>query len=175
MEQIVNISWRGPFSLKEVESLDDDASDYGLYQIYAHHPVYGRALVYIGKAREQTFAQRIPQHDWGSGSENDPAKVEVYVGRLVGDSTPPLEEWRQQIDAAEKLLVHSHGPAYNTQCIYNAPSEAECGNVRVLNWGACRSVAREVSGIVWTSKGLAFRNQPSYTARVPVLETSMTG
>jgi hypothetical protein len=37
--------------------------DYGLYQIYAHHLVFGSgALVYIGKAQEQTFGVRIAQH-----------------------------------------------------------------------------------------------------------------
>ena len=64
MEQIVNISWRGPFSLKEVESLDDDASDYGLYQIYAHHPVYGRANRVVAMLRWRRPAQPFGHSDF---------------------------------------------------------------------------------------------------------------
>jgi hypothetical protein len=163
MEELINIVWLGPFNLKKICDFNDADSDYGIYQIYGHHPVYGRALAYIGKAREQTFAVRVPQHKWGSGSENDPNQIEVYVGRLVG-TTPDLETWRHQIDLAEKLLIHSHAPAYNTKHIYEAPSASDCAHVRILNWAACRSLAREVSGLMWTSEGTRLRDQPIYRA-----------
>ncbi|MCP4305494.1 MAG: hypothetical protein GY788_11575 [bacterium] len=164
IERPVHLCWEGPFDLIDLPKLSDPETDIGLYQIYAHHPVYGRCLVYIGKAQTQTFGQRIRQEQWDTGSENDPERVEIYVGRLIGRSTPSLSEWHIEIDAAEKLLIHSHAPAYNSQNILNAPAPLECGDVRVLNWGACRSLAREVSGWMWTSKGVTLRDQPRYRA-----------
>jgi hypothetical protein len=161
VKNLINILWGGPHCLDVIRRFDNRDSDYGLYQIYAHHPVYGFGLVYIGRAREQTFATRVSQHDWGSGSENDPRQVEAYVGRLIGE-TPDLDTWRGQIDAAEKLLIHSHAPAYNTQHIYNSPLVSECEHIRVLNWGACRSLAREVSGLMWTSAGVELRSKGVY-------------
>ena len=162
-ERVLHFFWEGPFEIADLPKLNEKDRDYGIYQIYAHHPVYGRCLVYIGKAREQTFCQRIPQEHWDSGSENDPQRVEIYVGRLIGP-TPALSVWRSEIDAAEKLLIHSHAPAYNTQAVLKSPASAECSDVRVLNWGACRSLAREVSGLVWTAKGVALRTQSNYRA-----------
>jgi hypothetical protein len=168
MESLVHINWKGPFNLGEIAKMGDPRRDFGLYQVYAHHPVYGRTLVYIGKAREQTFSQRIAQHHWDSGSENDPNNIEIYVGRLMGATTPELARWRWEIDVAEKLLIHSHGPAYNALHVYQAPSAGECSDVRVLNWGSNRSLAREVSGLMWTKRGDTFREQATYTASQPV-------
>jgi len=165
MEQGIHILWTGPYSLDQLVDVGrNEDCDFGIYQIYAHHSVYGKTLVYIGKARDQTFSRRISQHEWASGSENDPGQIEVYLGRLSGTATPKLNDWRSAIDRAEKLLIHSHGPAYNTHCVHEPPSQEECGRVRVLNWGACRSLAREVSGLMWTSLGNSLRNQSIYRA-----------
>lgn len=161
-ERTIHISWEGPFDLRHVPG--DADHDIGLYQIYAHHPVYGRCLVYIGKTEGQTFSTRIQQEQWGGGTENDPSRVEVYVGRLMGD-VASLSDWQAEINAAEKLLIHSHGPAYNTRYIIHGPAPADCADVRVVNWGACRSLAREVSGQVWTSRGVALRSQPTRRKR----------
>jgi hypothetical protein len=150
-EKLIHIEWEGPYSLKAVKSLTGD-SDFGLYQVYVCHPVYGPGvLAYIGLACDQTFSARIGQHDWGSGSENDPNKVEVYVGRLKGDNTPSRQQWNDDIKLAEKLLIHSHGPAYNSTHIMDCEADPKVRNIRVLNWGAVRSLHREVSGLVWTS------------------------
>jgi hypothetical protein len=167
MERVLHLLWEGPFGLKDLPKLNDGQSDFGVYQIYAHHPVYGRCLVYIGKAREQTFYTRIKQEYWGIGSENDPNRVEVYVGRLIW-TTPLLSVWRKEIDTAEVLLIHSHGPAYNSQNVLKSPAPLECADARIMNWGACCSLAREVSGMMWTSRGEAFRNQELYrTSAIP--------
>ena len=46
----VRIEWEGPFSIEEVLELNDGNKDYGLYQIYGHHIVYGKdSLLYIGQ------------------------------------------------------------------------------------------------------------------------------
>jgi hypothetical protein len=111
-ERIIHIQWDGPFSLNQVPSLDDATKDRGVYQVYAYHPVYGtEQLVYIGQTWGQTFAARVSQHDWGGGTENDPHHVAIYIGRLKGERTPPEQDWSREIALAERLLIHSHGPA----------------------------------------------------------------
>src|SRR5262245_54679337 len=62
VHKLLRIEWEGPLPVDTVLSRGGD-DDYGLYQIYAHHLVFGAgALVYIGKAQEQTFAVRFAQH-----------------------------------------------------------------------------------------------------------------
>jgi hypothetical protein len=165
----IHVQWEGPYSLgsgshgiKSIQHLNDPDKDFGLYQIYTHHPLYGRSLVYIGQAFGQTFAGRIPQHNWASGSETDPDNIEVYVGRLKGNKNITLEQWRIDVDAAEKLLIHSHAPAYNSSSVKSPPGIERCGSVRVLNWGAVRSLNREVSGTMWTALGQQFNEFSIY-------------
>jgi hypothetical protein len=175
METVLHLAWEGPFSVSELSELNDPDKDIGIYQIYAHHPVYGYSLVYIGKAtgrreekNDRTFCARIKEEKWNTGSENDPQQVAIYVGRLTGQ-TPQLAVWRKQIDLAEKLLIHSHAPAYNSVNVFNAVALTDCGDVRVVNWGACRSLCREVSGMVWTARGIKFRDeqQPYHASAMP--------
>lgn len=56
---VIHVHWNGPFSLEDVEQKDDNF-DYGVYQVYGSHPIYGSdVLLYIGKASDQTFSVRI--------------------------------------------------------------------------------------------------------------------
>jgi hypothetical protein len=160
-ERIIHIKWTGPHRIDEITAMTGPA-DKGLYQVYAHHPIYGRSLVYIGQTFA-SFGSRIPRENREGGSENDPKSVEYYVGRLIGAFTPSSEQWQQEIKYAESLLIHAHGPAYNSTNI-EAVNEADPGvqNVRVLNWGAVRSLSREVSGLMWSSRGTEFQNRPFY-------------
>ena len=87
--------------------------------------------------------------------------MEYYVGRLIGRVTLPPEQWLENIALAEALLIHAHGPAYNSQSVKEAPRH---GNVRVLNWGAVRSLHREVSGLMWSHRAEEFRAYPAYDA-----------
>lgn len=60
--KIVHIQWEGLFPPSEARKFCEEATDYGVYQFYSSHAVYGKnALLYIGKASEQTFAKRIAQ------------------------------------------------------------------------------------------------------------------
>jgi len=135
-ETVIHIQWEGPFSILELEGLSFPSKDRGLYQIYGHHPVYGSgALLYVGKTGN-TFAARVREEGWDGGSMEDPKKIEVYIGRLKGAGTPPLEQWNREIDLAEKLLIGAHGPAYNSTNIMAVCEDdpAVC-STRVLNWG----------------------------------------
>ena len=164
-ERLVHIHWQGPFSLESISSLSNWPDDCGLYQIYAHHPVYGAGqLVYIGKAVGQTFSVRIPQHGWGSGSENDRRNVAVYVGRLHSETPLKKIDWEISIALAEMLLIHAHGPAYNSTHIMsiNESIYPEVREARILNWGDVRALQREVSGLMWTSAAAQFDGFAQY-------------
>jgi hypothetical protein len=92
------------------------------------------------------------------------------VGRLKGYSTPTLDKWKEEIALAERLLIHAHGPAYNSTNI-DAPNEGtnpEIRNIRVLNWGSVRSLNREVSGLMWTTARTQF-NQCLIYGKEPAL------
>src|SRR5688572_4615381 len=95
MEQpdtIIHIEWDGPHRLDSVGTLKGP-TDYGVYQIYGGHPVYGSsALLYIGRASNQYFASRLAQEGWWLDNR-DAGRVEVYVGRLAGGVTPENPVW----------------------------------------------------------------------------------
>lgn len=149
-EIIIHIEWSGPRKLDTVKLLTGPA-DYGVYQIYGGHPVYGSsALLYIGLAAAQQFGVRVPQEQqWLNNRDAD--RVEVYVGRLSGSDTPDDAAWDRQIRLAERLLIYAHSPPHNTQKSL-AALERDLRFVRVLNWGRHRDLLPEVSGARWTSR-----------------------
>jgi hypothetical protein len=151
-EGIIHIQWQGPFSLTQLDTLKDPRKDRGLYQIYGHHPVYGaNVLLYIGQTMGETFGKRIEEHNFGGGFQEDREHVEIYVGRLKGVSTPSSDEWRNEINWAEKLLIHVHDPAYNSrQNTELDEADPRVCNARVMNWGCIRALQPEVSGRRWT-------------------------
>lgn len=92
-KDIIQIKWEGPFNLSELTTLNDTEIDYGIYQIYGSHLVYGdNVLLYIGQANQQTFCTRISQHSYWL--END---FSFYIGRLSGENTPSYQAWYDQI------------------------------------------------------------------------------
>ena len=53
--RVVKIEWEGPFTIDQVLELNDKSKDFGLYQIYGRHVIFGvGSLLYIGKT-EDTF------------------------------------------------------------------------------------------------------------------------
>lgn len=57
-ELIIHIEWDGPFKLDQLSELNNTDIDFGIYQIYGSHPIYGAdVLLYIGKADRQTFSK----------------------------------------------------------------------------------------------------------------------
>lgn len=144
METVIDIEWEGPLSLVEAIRLQTD-SDYGLYQYYGDHPVYGSGvLLYIGEAGKQTFGKRIAQHNWHRWI---PSPTEIYVGRIC--STEPLDaaEWRRRISLAEAIEIFAHSPAFNTQNLNSIGHKGP--DVRVLNWGKRKGLFPEVSISRW--------------------------
>lgn len=148
-ELIIHIDWSGPHTLKSVASLNGP-SDYGIYQIYGRHLVYGSdVLLYIGRAVGQTFAARLAQETEQWSNNSDAGRVEIYTGRLWGLTQPDDEDWDSRIRLAEKLLIYVHEPAQNTQKEIKG-CEAELKRVRIVNWHCHRDLLPEVSGVSWT-------------------------
>lgn len=146
----IHIFWEGPFSLDQVVQVNDEDRDYGVYQIYGQHPLYGNSvLLYIGLVRSQTFGKRIPQEEWDDRPDHQ--NTQVYVGRLAGRNKITNDEWEKQIEHAEKLLIYAHKPVFNTQNTKSLPEEDVLGN-RIYNWSSHRDLFPEVSGSRFTSR-----------------------
>src|SRR4029077_1652255 len=108
------IDWSGPHGLNEIAALSGP-TDYGVYQVYGAHHVYGGdVLLYIGLVEQQTFAARFSQHGWFPAN-HDAGRLHVYIGRLFGFVTPDDSPWCSDIRLAELLLIHAHKPAENSQ------------------------------------------------------------
>lgn len=138
----VRIEWEGPFSVQDILRLNDNDQDYGLYQIYGRHVIFGPgALLYIGIARDQTLATRFRQHqaEWLTNEEG----VAVRVGRIVsGDyahEPPNWPDWCQLLTDAEALEIYSHAPPYNASNI----SEYKGQPLRIINIGERGSLLAE--------------------------------
>ncbi|MDI6616165.1 MAG: hypothetical protein QME27_05580 [Syntrophaceae bacterium] len=146
----IHVFWEGPWSLNDLEKLKNDEKDYGVYQIYGCHPLYGHSvLLYIGKAIDQTFGQRISQENWQNTEDGE--NIEIYIGRLASQKQLTCDEWDAKIDQAEKLLIFAHAPAYNTQNTRSLP-EPNVMNNRIFNWNCQRDLFPEVSGNRYTSR-----------------------
>jgi hypothetical protein len=161
---IIHIEWDGPYRLsgsegRVITTLTGPA-DYGIYQVYGGHPVYGNsALLYLGLAAAQKFSERIPQETWWTDNR-DAGRIEVYVGRLSGTTTPDDDTWDKLIKLAERLLIFAHSPPVNTQKSLSK-LEPDLRSVRIYNWAKHRDLLPEVSGDRWTSR---FDNIPNYHA-----------
>ena len=146
---LIQIQWNGPFKLTELSLLMNEETDYGIYQIYGKHPIYGNdVLLYIGKADYQTLGKRISQEGWLN--TNDSNNTKIYVGRLHGSKNTTNELWSTEIDLAERLLIFVHKPAYNSKSISSLP-DSKLQNIHILNWGDHRDLLSELSGLRWTS------------------------
>ena len=141
---VIRINWRGPFAVKDdrepgakkaklsigsgnrasADTFHRHGQDIGVYQIYGKHMIYGdNVLLYIGMAPRTSFTARIGSHMRNWGVYWDPNNT-VHVGRLnMRDwENPASKPDAELIEAAEKLLIHHHSPAFNA------------GNVGTLYW-----------------------------------------
>lgn len=161
----IHIDWEGPFSYEQLKTLNRN-TDFGVYQVYGCHPVYGSGvLLYIGKAARQTFSTRLDQEWWGL-LNRDSGNVQVYVGRFSGIDKPSpnkqkdLDNWDKLIDLAEKLLIFAHHPASNSSNLNSLPEDVK--QIHIFNWGQFRDLMAEVSGMRWSSFFVAERNSDDW-------------
>ncbi|MEO9149837.1 MAG: hypothetical protein ABI212_10795 [Burkholderiaceae bacterium] len=136
----VHINWEGPFTKLEASNLNSTA-DHGLYQFYGEHLIYGSdTLLYFGKAQELTFGNRISVQNWDVWSSNT---IQIYIGKIFSKSILEEQVWLNQIDLSEKIILQSHGPAFNSSNINKIGYIGE--DIRIFNWGTRRLLLPEVS------------------------------
>ena len=108
----VTVEWTGPFEIDEVLEMTGK-DDYGIYQIYGHHIIFGEAsLLYVGETN-QTFGRRFSghKHEWLQEEEG----VFIHVGRIVSDFD--AFDRKQLIKDTEALTIYWHSPPYNSNSI----------------------------------------------------------
>ena len=127
----LSVSWNGPYRRQQVvRQFTDggkapawDGEDYGLYQIYARHVLGNRdALLYIGEATEQTFADRFRQHEEWLVHEGP---VRVYLGRVYSPGRHRADDrwttWKADVLLAERVMIYTYSPHYNGRSITERP------------------------------------------------------
>jgi len=130
VNRLIAVSWELK-TLDQVLELHGD-EDYGLYQVYAQHVVFGPgSLVYVGKAVDQSFGRRFQQHQRWLADENG---VSIRVGRLnpadhaSGDE---WDDWKKCVSYIESLTIYWHSPPYNSKSIQSYVGDP----LWVQNWG----------------------------------------
>jgi hypothetical protein len=159
----VRIEWSGPFTLgqvkKEFNDKNDQELDYGLYQIYGHHLIYGpHVLLYIGRAVDQTFSNRFNKHKWLSEENN----IQIRLGRLCAEDHKRAykdkhDDWEKLVKEIEALTIYYHSPAYNSSSVSNY-KRADIG-LLVQNLGNMGSLLPEYTNL-WTKPNKPLRKIP---------------
>ncbi len=155
------LDWEGPFTTDELEDLNDPRIDYGLYQVYGTHPLYGEeVLLYLGATGGgRTFGTRIAEEQTYWETEEDFQPLVVYVARHMGVVTPSNGDWEEEMDLALRLLIFAHAPVFNAREVAASPDD-DLKEVHVVNWGQYLDLAPEVSGRRYLYK---FPDTPEYT------------
>jgi hypothetical protein len=146
MERVFDVFWEGSYSWgNHNQSIRDS---HVLYALYGSHPVYGQnALLYIGMT-ERGVGIRLSEHaDWIE-DESDQIKIRVAsMGEITSwegwdeeDRYPRAK--REDVEAAEALLIYAHQPAYNTR---NKESLEKARAIRIFNTGKYGSLLPEIS------------------------------
>lgn len=165
--EIINIKWEGPFRPEDAYEKNDESSDYGVYQYYGDHPVYGLdVLLYIGIAPAKPFGRMpfgktLKSYKFEKWNQN----IQIYLGRLyTKKGSRPLThiEWGEMMGRVEKLLVHACSPAFNFEWIeaYPDADANEDKKLLILNWGDHRSLLPAVSGYRFIEGSLSDSYQP---------------
>jgi hypothetical protein len=154
--EIIPINWE----VVEMKPTNDfnRKFDFGLYQIYGNHYSYGQdSLLYIGKARDNTFSQRILNEDriHCGFTETTISPTSIRLGWISKSNleTSPIEDekkWKDYIDIAEDLLISTHTPALNSQLGFNLHKIAgkyQGKNIIILNLGDRGNILPEISTI----------------------------
>ena len=119
--------------------------DYGLYQVYGDHPIYGSdTLLYIGKAAEETFSNRMRGH--GDFDTYPYALTRIHFGYFCEIDDINQQNWEDAISIVEPILIKSFMPPLNgtrVKSLLDSPDE----NILVFNWGNAGRLFQEVSNL----------------------------
>ncbi len=128
----VRVEWEGPFSVDNVIAELNNKDDYGLYQIYGKHIIFGEnSLLYIGMT-DQTFSERLEGHrkDW-LWYDEEWGKVSIRIARVPS----------KVLKDAEALEIYWHSPPYNSQNIYDYKGS----QLQIMNEGEHGSLVKCLS------------------------------
>jgi len=145
----IKINWSGPYGLnKVIETMNDEGieengwsgNDYGLYQIYGRHILYGgNALLYVGIATQQTFSQRFSQHEIWLADDQEEQDIAIYLGRvndpLRHSKKDRWKSWEEDVKLAEKILTYKYSPNYNSKELQSEPDLSLHENMRLTHDG----------------------------------------
>ena len=143
-EKTIIVQWGGKTIIDNIDD-SNGKEDYGLYQIYGYHPVFrDNSLLYIGMAEEQTFEERLNQHQktWLK-EEYD---ITLYIGRITSINRNEDfndKEWSLVLKDSESLLIYFHSPPYNSQDINKFPEPNM--DLRIFNVGDSGDLYPELS------------------------------
>lgn len=129
----IEIEWKGPFSLRKVINDFDDygqaptyGKDFGLYQIYGKHILYGeKTLLYVGKTTERTFSRRFKNHQHWLLEDQDEKDIHIYLGRIYNSKRHSEKDkwksWKEDVGDAERILIYKYSPNYNGRELSKIP------------------------------------------------------
>ena len=150
----IHINWRGPYSLEDAKG--EQGQTVGLYQYMGMHDVYGPAtLLYIGKS-DVWISNRLTEHVhhlWSS------LPVDILIGEVAAKTNLEDDERKKQIELAERLLIYTHSPAWNSSNVKSI-SEKKWSEIpadlHIFNWGVRGHLLPEVSAKRWSAIGNKF-------------------
>jgi hypothetical protein len=152
----IYIQWEGPFKSNKLSEFDNQKKDYGLYQIYGDHVLYGRnVLLYIGltKGLTQTFAMRVTQKNKDTWTNWEDLKI--YLGRFCGiEEVKNNQDWDSQIDFAEALLINYLTPAWNSDGLNGSKPLGNYDECKVINIGNRMSIPEIMIKGNWACNGV---------------------
>ncbi len=152
--EIITVNWEW-IEFKSSNEFDRKF-DYGLYQIYGNHYSYGQnCLLYIGKARDNTFTQRLLNNNriHNDFAESTIFPTSIRLGWITKSSDKNIvtldeEKWKDYIDIAEHLLISTHTPALNSHLefkLFKIGQKYAGRNILILNLGDKGNILPEVS------------------------------
>lgn len=143
--QMYHLYWKAyDWDINAINTAYNSNRDYGIYQVYGDHPVYGAdTLLYIGKAKDQTYSTRMKGHtDFDASQASKFTKLHLSYFCKADDLSET--NWGDAIDVVELALIKAHMPALNSQQVMGF-LEAGAPNILIYNWGERGRLLPEVS------------------------------
>jgi hypothetical protein len=155
----IEINWEGPLAVYDVIKARNDSGkkdngwagcDYGVYQICGPHILSGNnALLYVGKAADQTFSQRFRQHKKDLLLDEDYSKIKIYLGKLKDRPQYTKENnwgiWYRDVDIVEATLIYKYSPHYNSARLNEYPGLYSYKRIDLIHTGSKGRLKREDS------------------------------
>jgi hypothetical protein len=163
--QIIHLLWREHQWSDDIYKKFNSSEDYGIYQIYGDHPVYGEnLLLYIGKAQDQTYSMRLTQHFNGGfiTESHIPKFTRLHLSYFCKTDGVNNDNWGEYIGLVEKILINAHFPAYNSQEIKGVMDKEQFKKeLLIMNWEERGKLLPELSSLrysyhFWDDKRIDF-------------------